>query len=150
MTTLTRISLASLILIALGVSACGGSSSSSTSSTPATSSSPAGSEADEAKSTTTAPAVAGASKVALTADPGGQLRYVQSTATATAGPIELSLTNASGIPHNVAIKNTEFETQIKTSGTATANGTLKAGTYTYYCQVPGHEAAGMVGTLTVK
>ncbi|MEI7625417.1 MAG: plastocyanin/azurin family copper-binding protein [Actinomycetota bacterium] len=144
MTTITRISLAALILIAFGVSACGGSSSSSTSS------SPAASEADEAMSTTTAPPVAGASKVTLTADPDGQLRYVESTATATAGPIELSLANTSGVPHNVAIKDTEFETQIETSATATANGTLKAGTYTYYCQVPGHEAAGMVGTLTVK
>lgn len=144
MTTITRISLAALILIALGVSACGGSSSSSTSS------SPAASEADEAMSTTTAPPVAGASKVTLTADPDGQLRFVESTATATAGPIELSLANTSGVPHNVAIKDTEFETQIETSATATANGTLKAGTYTYYCQVPGHEAAGMVGTLTVK
>jgi uncharacterized cupredoxin-like copper-binding protein len=27
---------------------------------------------------------------------------------------------------------------------------LKAGTYTFYCQVPGHRAAGMSGTLTVK
>jgi uncharacterized cupredoxin-like copper-binding protein len=26
---------------------------------------------------------------------------------------------------------------------------LKAGTYTFYCSVPGHEAAGMKGTLTV-
>ena len=84
----------------------------------------------------------------MTADPDGQLRFVESTATATAGPIELSLANTSGVPHNVAIKDTEFETKIETSATATANGTLKAGTYTYYCQVPGH--AGMVGTLTVK
>jgi len=25
----------------------------------------------------------------------------------------------------------------------------KAGDYTYYCAIPGHEAAGMKGTLTV-
>jgi len=28
--------------------------------------------------------------------------------------------------------------------------TLKPGTYTFYCSVDGHEAAGMKGTLTIK
>jgi uncharacterized cupredoxin-like copper-binding protein len=27
---------------------------------------------------------------------------------------------------------------------------VKAGTYTFFCSVPGHEQAGMKGTLTVK
>jgi plastocyanin len=27
---------------------------------------------------------------------------------------------------------------------------LKAGTYTFYCSVPGHRQAGMQGTLTVQ
>jgi uncharacterized cupredoxin-like copper-binding protein len=28
--------------------------------------------------------------------------------------------------------------------------TVKSGTYTFYCSVPGHEAGGMKGTLTVR
>ena len=35
-------------------------------------------------------------------------------------------------------------------GTKSFSATLKAGTYTYYCSVPGHRQAGMQGTLTVK
>jgi uncharacterized cupredoxin-like copper-binding protein len=27
---------------------------------------------------------------------------------------------------------------------------VKPGTYTFFCSVPGHEAGGMKGTLTVK
>ena len=27
---------------------------------------------------------------------------------------------------------------------------LKPGTYTFFCQAPGHRAAGMYGTMTVK
>jgi uncharacterized cupredoxin-like copper-binding protein len=27
---------------------------------------------------------------------------------------------------------------------------LKPGTYTFFCQVPGHRPAGMFGTITVK
>jgi uncharacterized cupredoxin-like copper-binding protein len=35
-------------------------------------------------------------------------------------------------------------------GKSVATATLKAGQYTFYCSVDGHEAAGMTGTLTVK
>ena len=35
-------------------------------------------------------------------------------------------------------------------GTSKVSVNLKPGTYTFYCSVPGHEAGGMKGTLTVK
>ena len=35
-------------------------------------------------------------------------------------------------------------------GTKVLSVKLAAGTYTFYCSVPGHRMAGMVGTLTVK
>jgi uncharacterized cupredoxin-like copper-binding protein len=35
-------------------------------------------------------------------------------------------------------------------GTTSITLNLKPGTYTFFCQVPGHRAAGMFGTLTVK
>jgi uncharacterized cupredoxin-like copper-binding protein len=39
---------------------------------------------------------------------------------------------------------------VQNGGTSTVSETLKPGTYTFYCSVDGHEAAGMKGTLTVK
>ena len=35
-------------------------------------------------------------------------------------------------------------------GSDTLTVKLKPGTYTFYCPVPGHEQAGMKGTLTVS
>jgi plastocyanin len=35
-------------------------------------------------------------------------------------------------------------------GSVSVHVTLKPGTYTFFCQAPGHRAAGMYGTLTVK
>jgi uncharacterized cupredoxin-like copper-binding protein len=40
--------------------------------------------------------------------------------------------------------------QFTTKGTASVKVTLKPGTYTFFCEAPGHRAAGMYGTLTVK
>ena len=60
--------------------------------------------------------------------------------------------NKSPIGHNIALHGVsgaagKIVPQGKTS-TFTVN--LKPGKYTFYCQVPGHEQAGMKGTLTVK
>ena len=35
-------------------------------------------------------------------------------------------------------------------GSRTLSLTLKAGTYKFFCSVPGHRMAGMEGTLTVQ
>ena len=60
--------------------------------------------------------------------------------------------NASPIQHNIAVKG-----PVKGAGPIVGNGgdstfqvTLKPGTYEFFCEVPGHEAGGMKGTLTVK
>jgi uncharacterized cupredoxin-like copper-binding protein len=39
---------------------------------------------------------------------------------------------------------------VSNGGISTVTAALKPGTYTFYCSVDGHEAAGMKGTLTVK
>jgi plastocyanin len=81
------------------------------------------------------------------------LKFDKSSLTAKAGKVTLEMSNPSQLPHAVAIKGNGVDVDGKTVGngeTSTASTDLKAGTYTFYCPVPGHEAAGMKGTLTVN
>ena len=120
------------------LAACGGSSSPTTTTTHSS-----------------APAVEKNGKLALAADPNGDLAYTVKSATATAGKITISMTNMSNEPHNLAIQRGTNgpvlgSTPQESSGTASLELTLKPGTYTFFCQVPGHRASGMFGTLTVS
>ena len=101
------------------------------------------------------PAVEKDGKLAIDANPQGLLAYTAKTATATAGTITISMTNMSGVAHNLAIQQGTSggvlkATPITSSGTHSLTLNLKPGTYTFFCQVQGHRAAGMFGTLTVK
>lgn len=101
------------------------------------------------------PAVEKDGKLAIDANPQGLLAYTAKTATATAGTITISMTNMSGIDHNLAIQSGTSgpvlkATPITSSGTHSITLSLKPGKYTFFCQVSGHRAAGMFGTLTVK
>ena len=101
------------------------------------------------------PAVEKGGKLELEAAPGGQLAYTASKALATAGPVTVSMKNMSGVVHNVAIQSGTTgpvlgASPLQAKGTASFTVKLKPGTYTFFCQAPGHRAAGMVGTITVK
>ena len=75
---------------------------------------------------------------------------------ARAGKFTLRLTNPSTEKHNIAVRGGKlvFASVGKTvgkGGTSEVTFTVQAGkTYTYFCQVPGHETAGMRGRITVK
>ena len=64
-----------------------------------------------------------------------------------AGLATYALARSLGIPPIGAVVGASPFTA---KGLATVNVTLKPGTYTFFCQVPGHRQAGMEGTLTVK
>lgn len=65
-------------------------------------------------------------------------------------PTVIELTNAGNIEHDFAIEGYEADKVAASPGqSATGTFTLPAGTYKFYCSIPGHEAAGMVGTIEV-
>jgi plastocyanin len=88
----------------------------------------------------------------IPADPSGALAFAFGKATAPAGPITISMPNPSPIQHNIAITGpaTGKGPVVGKGGDSTFKATLKPGAYTFLCEVPGHAAGGMKGTLTVK
>ncbi len=149
-----------VVALMLGLSACGGSSksSSTTSSTPAATSatSTAAATGTTSTSASTSSAAAGASSTLTdSADPSGALKFTKSTLTAKAGTVTINFTNSSPLAHNFTVQQGTSgpvvgATPTFMGGTKTLTLKLKAGTYTFYCSVPGHRAAGMQGTLTVQ
>ena len=99
------------------------------------------------------PVAAKGGKLALPADPGGQLAYITKVATAPAGALEIDSKNAASIPHDIAIEGNGVSDKgetVQNGGTSMVKATLKPGKYTFYCSLPGHREGGMEGTLTVK
>jgi mono/diheme cytochrome c family protein len=106
------------------------------------------------------PAVETAGKLQIPASPSGQLAYVTNKGIAKPGPAVIEMPNTSGVSHNIAIEEGSHEatpggavlgaSPFVTKGSASVKVALKPGVYTFFCQAPGHRAAGMYGTLTVK
>lgn len=89
----------------------------------------------------------------IDADPTGQLKFLASRAKATPGKVTLRMKNPSSVPHDIAITGSgqnQIGAVVSGGGVSTVSVSLKPGTYTFYCSVDGHAAAGMKGTLTVK
>ena len=77
--------------------------------------------------------------------------FSTTTATASAGTVTLKAMNPQSVSHDISIKGNGVDVkgnQVSNGGVSTVTATLKAGTYEYYCSVPGHEQAGRKGTLT--
>jgi plastocyanin len=91
-------------------------------------------------------------KLTIPADPSGALSFLFGKATAKPGPVTIDMPNQSPIQHNISIQGpvNGKGAIVGHGGTSTFKATLKPGTYTFLCDVPGHAQAGMKGTLTVK
>jgi plastocyanin len=131
------VALAALAPVALA--ACGGDDDETTSAATTT--------------TTQAGGGGGGGTLSLAADP-TQLAYDTTSLSSKAGETTIDFDNPSSTGHDVCVKDTS-EKEVGCSDVIQESNTsltvdLKAGTYTFFCSVPGHEAAGMEGTLSVE
>ena len=114
---------------------------------------PGPAEAAEQSETDPAPRAEAAQTIENPADPSGKLAFEKTKLSAKAGEVTLVMDNPSSVPHAIALRgpNTDNSGQtVQKGGKSEVSAALKPGEYEFYCPVPGHEPAGMKGTLTVK
>jgi plastocyanin len=162
--TLTKAVACSMAIGAIGVVAAGCGSSSTSYNAPTVTNSAI--QTDSSGKTITAPAAAAAASGGAAAAGCGKpvcdttlnigtdptaLAFVPTSLTAPAGKVTIVMKNDSALPHSVAIDtHGDIPGAIVNQGQESKTvAVLKAGSYTFYCTVPGHRQAGMVGTLTV-
>jgi uncharacterized cupredoxin-like copper-binding protein len=123
---------ASLCIVGV-LAACGSSSSSST-----TSSSSSSSSSGSASSSVT---------LDLT-----EMKFTPNTFTVKSGDkVTVKLDNKGTVLHDFSIDSLKIAQTVKPGATATVTFTAPAaGTLDFYCDQPGHKAAGMTGTITVQ
>jgi plastocyanin len=66
--------------------------------------------------------------------------------------VELTLENKGVVEHDIVVEELDDRELVYADAgqTVTETVTVPAGTYVFYCSIPGHRAAGMEGTLTVE
>lgn len=92
--------------------------------------------------------------LALTSPEDGSLVFEPISLTAPPGEVAIDYTNPSEVPHNVAIEadgETVAQGATVTGGkTGEAAAQLEAGSYAFFCSIPGHRESGMEGVLDVE
>jgi plastocyanin len=156
-----RIAVLFAAVAALTLAACGGddkpaasgASNSGDSSSPASTSKSSGAYGG-GSNTSSSSSSSGGATLKIAADPNGALKFTKSNLTAKAGEVTLDFANQSQLPHAVEIEGNGLEekkTKVVTGADAPPlKLKLKPGTYSFYCPVDGHRAAGMEGKLVVR
>jgi nitrosocyanin len=82
----------------------------------------------------------------------GTLSFTPNTLTVAKGtPVSIKIVNSSSLNHNFSLDAFNVNQNVDAGATQTVTFTpSQAGTYYFYCNVPGHAQAGMVGKLTVQ
>jgi plastocyanin len=97
---------------------------------------------------------AGEATVNVSSPESGEFAYDQETLTAPAGTLTFNYDNPSTLSHDFILESEQGSelgrTDLVSQGSDSVTVDLQPGTYTYYCDVPGHREGGMEGTLTVQ
>ncbi len=98
---------------------------------------------------------AGPAHVQVTAEDSNGYRFVLSRASVPAGQVVIEFVNHGEDEHNLNVKPGEGTVEGSLPNTApkahpSLSVDLRAGSYTLFCSLPGHEAKGMKATLTVE
>ena len=81
-----------------------------------------------------------ATKLKLSANTSGQLKFNTKTLKGKAGKVTITMSNPSSLPHAIAVEGKGVDKDgkvVRKGGTSTITVTLKKGKYTFYCPVPG-------------
>jgi uncharacterized cupredoxin-like copper-binding protein len=80
------------------------------------------------------------------------IAYEEAPTEVTAGTVQMELDNQGTIEHDVVIEELGDQPVLAAAGgeSDSASVDLEPGTYTYYCNIPGHREAGMEGQLTAS
>ncbi len=80
-----------------------------------------------------------------------EFAFTPSQITVAPGDATISLANKGTIEHDFVVDTLGIMVHAAVGTTATGSvAAMTAGTYPFYCSIPGHKEAGMTGTLTVK
>ncbi len=148
----TTTALGAILAAGVLLAACGGDDSTTTAmpgtqeNMPAMDEGMSGMDAHEDEGTS--PVAEGARRVEVVA---GDFAFNPDEITAEPGEDLAIVLTSEDILHDFTID--ELDAHVAAGAGETAEGgisDLEAGTYTYYCSVPGHRDAGMEGTLTVE
>lgn len=89
----------------------------------------------------------GAQEVTIT---GHDIYFDPAEVTIKAGPVTFILPNEGAAEHDFSIDALGIQVNMPAGTTQTLEADIPAGTYDFYCNIPGHKDAGMVGTLVVE
>jgi plastocyanin len=79
------------------------------------------------------------------------LGFRETEATAASGEVDIQYRNEGELPHTLVFEGAPgaFKLEVPAGGTSPGKVKLDPGIYQYYCDLPGHRAAGMEGRLAV-
>ncbi len=81
-----------------------------------------------------------------------EFKYSPATLQVAAGvPLRLTIRNGGSVEHDFAIDSQRIQVKLQPGESREQwIAALPAGTYAFYCTVPGHKEAGMTGRLIVR